>query len=135
MKPKRVLIADDDDRLLQAMTIRLEADGFQVRTARDAYQALQSAVTDVPDVLVLDINMPAGTGLSVQERIRALPREKHVPVVFVTGYSSPELDRKAHEIGAFAMIHKPFDFNDFVDTVNAAAQYGSPDEESLDAAA
>ena len=66
---RRILIADDDRNLLQALTVRLDAAGYDVITTQDAYQALDFARKHRPDLLLLDINMPAGSGFSVHERI------------------------------------------------------------------
>jgi len=123
MPTQTILVADDDLSLLQAMRIRLQAQGFTVITAQDAYQALEKARQAEPDVFVLDINMPAGNGFSVQERIDKIEELAGTPVIYVTGASPELVDRDALNHGAYAVLHKPFDASTLVDTVLEALGY------------
>lgn len=117
MPIQTILIADDDVRLLAAMKTRLEAIGFEVITTQDSYQALEQARKVKPDALVLDINMPAGNGFSVQQRVHRCPELEHVPVIYVTGEDPDKVDEIAMRMGAFAVLHKPFDSSDLIDTI------------------
>ncbi len=104
-----ILLADDDRDLLNALRIRLLEHDFEVATASDSYGALAIAVEKHPDLMVLDINMPAGDGFSVQERLRQLEPLSNVPVIYVTGDKSERLDDVAEQFGAAELFHKPFD--------------------------
>lgn len=115
-----ILIADDDDRVLKALMIRLGQVGFRVITATDGYNALALAAKHAPDLLVLDVNMPAGDGFSVQERLRGVPELARKPVIYVTGDKSTRLDDMAKQLGAFALLHKPFHVEDLIDKVLSA---------------
>lgn len=117
MPIQKILIADDDVRLLEAMKTRLAAIGFEVVTTQDSYQALEQARKVKPDVLVLDINMPAGNGFSVQQRVQRCPELGNVPVIYVTGEDPDKVDEIAMAMGAFAVLHKPFESSDLVDTI------------------
>lgn len=121
--PKRILIADDDVTLLEALTVRLEAEGFEVIQARDAYQALALARRDQPDLLLLDINMPAGNGFSVQERIEEIEELTGKPIVYITGEEPDAVDEAAQQLGAFAVVHKPFETAKLLETVRSALGY------------
>ena len=121
MRPKRVLIADDDHALLCAMRTRLDAEGFEVVTAQDGYQALAIARSENPDVVVLDVNMPAGSGFSVRERLRAIDGLRDTPVVFITGEPADKVRREAVEHGISSILHKPVDGRDLLEKVRAAA--------------
>lgn len=112
-----ILIADDDVKLLVALRVRFESEGYQVIVAQDAYQALERAGRDVPDLLLLDINMPAGNGFSVQERVAKMEHLANVPVVYITGENPGEVDRTARSLGAAAIVHKPFDTDALLETV------------------
>lgn len=105
-----MLVADDDPRVLSALKIRLENINMDVITATDGYTALAKAVSDDPDVMILDVNMPAGDGFSVQERLENAAMRKPVPVIYLTGDSSERLDVIADGLGAVGIHHKPFDF-------------------------
>ncbi len=118
----KILVADDDRRLLESLTVRLRNAGFEVRCAEDGYQAVQLANRWRPDVAILDINMPAGDGFSVHERIKSLRGGvlEGVPIIYLTGERSPRVTRSAKAHGAFALVHKPYDAASLVETVYSA---------------
>lgn len=118
MSGKRtVLVADDDVRLLQALALRLEAAGLKVIQVQDAYRALERCRYDKPDLLILDINMPAGSGFSVQERMEKQHEFGHVPVIYMTGDTRMETELHAHEMGAIGVIHKPLNMRELLNAV------------------
>ena len=123
MGRKKILVADDDLALLEAIRVRLESANFSVMTTQDAYQALALARQELPDVLVLDINMPAGNGFSVQERIQKIDELSKVPVVYITGEDPQSVDDTAVQLGAFAILHKPFEDDALLDAVRGALGY------------
>ncbi|MEO1008565.1 MAG: response regulator [Planctomycetota bacterium] len=123
MSSHTILIADDDRLFLEAVRARLEAEGFEVIAVQDAYQALEQARTRQPDVLVLDINMPAGNGFSVQQRADKIEEIAGIPVVYVTGASAEAVDSQAIEKGAFAVVHKPFETAELLDAIRGALGY------------
>ena len=115
-----ILIADDDERVLKALMLRLGKVGFNVVTATDGYSALALAAECKPSLLLLDINMPAGDGFSVQERMKGISELATIPVIYVTGDKSERLDDVARRLGAFAVLHKPFHIEQLIDTVLSA---------------
>ena len=103
----RVLVADDD-RVFVALTgSRLRALGFDVHAAYDSPTALMAAVRNPPDVVLLDIGMPGGTGMHTLERLKASARTEHVPVVVITASSDPAVRLAALERGAAVFLRKP----------------------------
>jgi DNA-binding response OmpR family regulator len=108
MKPRRILVSDDDRRTLEAVKVRLMAEGFDVEVATDGYQAVAMARTLKPDLVILDIGMPAGDGFSVHERIRQIPELDGVPIIYMTGQDPEAVARRAVRDGARAVLHKPF---------------------------
>lgn len=117
---KRILIAEDNPPLLKAITVRLEAQGFEVITSQDGYQAVDFARRHRPDLLVMDINMPAGDGFSVKERLSNIPELRDLRVVYITGEAPGKVDETARRLGAFAVIHKPFTTGQLVSTIRSA---------------
>ena len=109
MKTYKILVVDDDTALLASIRIRLASEGYEVVCASDGYQAVATAVASRPDLLILDINMPAGDGFSVQERVWKMVQLRRVPVIYITGDRSQEVADMAHRIGARALLAKPFD--------------------------
>ena len=123
-RPK-VLIADDDNGLLKALQVRLEHVGFEVTTAVDGYRALVEAREDPPDVLVLDINMPAGDGFSVQDRLEKLQASetkptRKVPVIYITGDKSDKIKELVKNLGASALVYKPLDVDRLCEAIMQA---------------
>jgi len=119
---KTVLIADDDQRLLASLSTRLRAVGFNVIECHDAYMATDLACRHTPDVIVLDFNMPAGCGDSTQERLLRFPETDQIPVIYLTGNQSDHVRKRARQLGAKAIIQKPFDLVDLVAHILEAAQ-------------
>jgi DNA-binding response OmpR family regulator len=137
METLKVLIADDSERLLAALRIQLQAQGMAVTTCSDAYMALDQARKCRPDVMVLDICMPAGNGFSVLERMEKIPEIRGVPVIYITGDRSAALDIKARRMGACGLIHKPISLSALVTLIKRATgtQIVGPDVDSGNAGA
>lgn len=122
MSKPLLLLADDDYALGTALANRFKRNGFDVTQVTDSYNALANIVESEPNAIILDVNMPAGDGFTVQERLHKLgatqyPRLLNIPIIYLTGDKSQRLDEIAAELGAFAILHKPFEFNELLDTV------------------
>jgi CheY-like chemotaxis protein len=104
-----ILIADDDQALVQALKVRLEREGYEILTASDGYGALAKAVAHRPDLMVLDIHMPAGSGFTVQERKDRNEALTDVPVIYITGDHGPDVAKTASACNAAGLVLKPFD--------------------------
>lgn len=101
-----VLVADDDEDILQLVAFRLERAGYRILTASDGEQALQIALDQHPDLAVLDVMMPRLTGLEVTERLRA--EGKRMPIVLLTARVQEADIARGFEAGADDYIKKPF---------------------------
>jgi|ERR1041384_7881576 DNA-binding response OmpR family regulator len=104
---KTILVADDDENIVAGLTHRLQANRYRVITAFDGAEALKLALTQKPDLLLLDVWMPTGLGLSVVQRLEKLGRD--IPVIFLTASRLPKLRRAAENVGAAAYFEKPYD--------------------------
>lgn len=114
----KILVADDDKDLLKGLSVRLWELGYEMISATDSNQVLQLVIQAKPDVLVLDVNMPAGDGFGVHERLKKIYEYRQIPVIYLTGDRSSRLDTIANEIGAAALFHKPFRVKDLVATID-----------------
>jgi CheY-like chemotaxis protein len=103
----KVLIADDDRVLTRLLAVRLKARGWQVELAHDAMQAVMYAMRAQPYVIVLDIGMPAGTGLGVLEKLKQSARTLAIPVLVLTGSVEPGAREQALGLGAAGFLAKP----------------------------
>jgi len=103
-----VLIADDDPIIGSMLRGVFEKKGWTVRLARDGMQSVMYAMGEPkPDIILLDVNMPGGSGLHVLERIKASTKSNLIPVLVVTGSTDPGLAAKVAELGAAGFIEKP----------------------------
>jgi DNA-binding response OmpR family regulator len=118
-KPK-VLIIDDDAPLSLLLASYLRDAGYDPVTAADAMQGFMFALREKPELILLDIGMPAGGGLSVLERLGKASHGRLVPVVVVTAHQEPEIETKARAGGAVGFLRKPIDRATLLATVTAA---------------
>jgi two-component system KDP operon response regulator KdpE len=102
---ERILVVDDEPRLVQVIRMNLEAEGFQVITGSNGYEALEKITREMPDLVILDVMMPDMDGFETLKRIREL---SSVPVIFLT-VKGHEYDQvRGLDLGADDYITKPF---------------------------
>ncbi len=116
----RVLIADDSRFQVQMLASWLTPMGVEVIFAADALQTWMSALRSNPDVILLDINMPGGTGIEVLKRLRMSTKTQHIPVIVVSGEKNPTTEAKARSLGAAEFLHKPVEQDQLLLSVNRA---------------
>jgi two-component system cell cycle response regulator len=114
-----ILIADDDRGLVLLLSRHLIRRGFEVMGAYDAMQASVTAIRESIDAVILDIQMPAGTGYEVLKRMRSNPKTSVIPVIVLTGSMQPGEEQKVKAMGADAFLKKPVDLAQ-LDSVLAA---------------
>jgi CheY-like chemotaxis protein len=102
-----ILSADDDPDIRLLVKRILRAAGHRVILAADGQAAVESALADDVDLVILDVEMPRMRGLDVCRIIRDDPRTSHLPVIIASGSLVPPYD-DVHEAGATACIAKPF---------------------------
>ena len=90
----------------------MRAAGFDVVVARDAMQALMVAMRSKPAVILLDINMPGGTGMQTLRQLKANATTSLIPVIIVSGSDDSALVERVMALGAADYLRKPFDFDD-----------------------
>jgi two-component system cell cycle response regulator len=121
---KTVLLVDDDDTFLLAIGVRLKSMGYTVCTAKDAVNAISAVRKNNPDVVVLDVSLPAGDGFLVAERLRNLIVSATTPIIFVTASEKAELRDRALKLGAVEFLQKPFDATTLADAIESALSPG-----------
>jgi DNA-binding response OmpR family regulator len=122
----RVMTVDDDPSVLSLVQTTLELDGHEVTTAVDGYDALRKLETSRPDLLVLDVMMPGKNGWEVLEEFRADPRFVRTPVILLTARGLPDDVQHGKELGATAVLAKPFEIDELSSLVSALlAAFGS----------
>jgi CheY-like chemotaxis protein len=110
---KRVLVVDDHELNLKLLERLLELEGREVR-AVDSLAAAERAVTEErPAMIVLDLNLPDGSGLDLTRKLKSEPRTASIPIVACTAAVRPADEDEALEAGCDAFVAKPIDLRRF----------------------
>jgi two-component system, OmpR family, alkaline phosphatase synthesis response regulator PhoP len=118
-KAKKVLVADDENDILEIIQYNLTREGYEVFTAKDGNEALDKARQIHPDLIILDIMMPYKTGVEVCRILRANEVFDDVLIIFLTALSDEASQVKGLESGADDYISKPISPKVLVSRVNA----------------
>jgi DNA-binding response OmpR family regulator len=116
----KILIVEDDKKIATALAVRLKAEGFEFEIAVDAIMGISAARRLSPDLIILDISMPAGDGFTVAERLRSLNQTMFTPFIFLTASKQPGLKERAMEAGAVAFFEKPYEPEKLLSTIKGA---------------
>jgi len=117
MGSKTVLIADDENDIVETIQFMLEAEGINCLTASDGEQALVLAKNSNPDLIILDVMMPKMNGYKICRLLKFDKKYKEIPILMVTARSQEEDKLIGEETGADEYITKPFEINEIVDKV------------------
>lgn len=116
-----VLTVDDSRTMRRMLKMTLEDGGYRVVQAEDGLMGLEVLKSEMPDVIVTDINMPNMDGFGFIDAVRAQPRFAGVPILVLTTESDKSLKERARNAGATGWITKPFEQMRLVDVVRRVA--------------
>jgi DNA-binding response OmpR family regulator len=105
----RILIVEDDQDVARLMAARLASVGYEVRAVVDGALAIKEAQGFRPNLVVLDLMLPAGGGQSVLQRLKLSSHTNTIPVIVVTGVESEESKRQLMKHGVAAYLRKPYE--------------------------
>ena len=100
---------DDDPDLRLALSVRLRANNFDTVNVCDGYSALAMALKETPDLIILDLGLPAGDGFTVLKQVQEYPALARIPIIVLTGRDPGANERRSLESGAVAFFQKPAD--------------------------
>jgi two-component system, cell cycle response regulator DivK len=109
MAGRRILAIEDHEENRRLLRDLLTSVGYEMIEAVTGEEGLTSAETHLPDLILMDIQLPGIDGYEVTRRIKANPALRHIPVIAVTSYALSGDDVKALEAGCDAYVTKPFD--------------------------
>lgn len=115
----KLLIADDDPQILRALRIILTSRGYQVVTAADGRQALDAAVKEHPDILLVDLGMPRLDGVELIEAVRGWSQ---APILVISGRSAEAEKVRALDSGADDYVTKPFSIDELLARIRAMSR-------------
>ena len=110
MDEVKILIADDEPLNLMLYSEMLKSEDYSIYTAKDGLIAIEQAVDEFPDLIILDWNMPGINGLAALKELKNNPKTNEIPIIMITGImTSPDNLKSALEAGAIDFLRKPFD--------------------------
>jgi DNA-binding response OmpR family regulator len=124
-----ILVVEDELDVQKVVAKRLSSRGFTVECASDGYQAVQKAHKFAPDLIVLDLQLPAGDGLSVLRKIRISQDTKKVHIVVLTGVTNEMYKQSVLTEGVDAYLQKPYDAAVLLETIDKILNSGKPQNE------
>jgi two-component system, cell cycle response regulator DivK len=105
---KRILVVDDHEDNRQILRVLLASAGYIMIEAQNGETALAAALSERPDLILMDIQLPDLDGYEVTRRIKSNPRSHDVPIIAVTSYALSDDERKALAAGCIAYVAKPY---------------------------
>jgi len=112
---EKILIVDDEKDWVRMLSTRLQHEGYQVGVAFDAIQAVTQTIDLKPDLLLLDLIMPAGSGIGVLENLRENIKAFNIPVIVITGISDKQTKEAAEKLGISGYFVKPVDMDKLIE--------------------
>jgi DNA-binding response OmpR family regulator len=115
-KPK-ILVVDDDPDLVRALRLRLRANQYDIATATDGYSAIAAAQKEHPDLILLDLGLPAGDGFIVLDRLQKSDTLAGIPVIVLSARDPQNNEQRALKAGAAAYFQKPADNDELLNVI------------------
>ncbi len=116
---KRILVIEDNEQNLYLIRFLLESADYEVYSAMDSYEGVLMAKSLIPDIILLDIQLPSLDGYGVAKLIRSHDLTEKIPIIAVTSYAMPGDREKAMEAGCNGYIEKPIDPETFIETMES----------------
>ena len=114
---KRILIVEDNKADVRLLKDILEKSGYETLQTGDGLEAIGLAVANLPDLILMDIQLPRMSGLEVTRRLRGDERSRRIPIIAVTAFAMEWHEREALDGGCDAYISKPISILGFLNTV------------------
>ena len=116
---KKILVVDDETQIVRLLSLRLQANNYDVIVAYDGYQCIQMVKAENPDLILLDIKMPMGGGIEAFENLRNNKITEKIPVIFITAFPSIEVKTQVIDMGADGFIAKPFSSEELLNKIRS----------------
>ena len=125
MVQPRVLIVEDEPDVLRPLAWQVKKEGYELLEANDGLDGLEKATTHLPDVIILDLNLPRMSGLDVCRELRKGERTRHIPIVMLTARAEEVDQVEGFSAGADDYVTKPFSNKVLMQRIKAVLRRGS----------
>ncbi len=124
MNRAKIMVVDDDADLRQALSLRLRANNYETVNVSDGYSAIAMAQKERPQLIILDLGLPAGDGFAVLKNLQQYPALSVIPVIVLTARDPEANEKRTLESGAVAFFQKPADNEELLGVIRACLQTG-----------
>jgi two-component system cell cycle response regulator DivK len=114
---KKILIVEDNELNAKLFSDLLNANGFETIGTNEGIEAIGLARKSMPDLIIMDIQLPEISGLDITRKIKADDEMKHIPIIAVTAFAMKDDEEKILQAGCEAYLSKPIAIDQFLDTV------------------
>jgi two-component system, OmpR family, KDP operon response regulator KdpE len=125
MKPK-ILVVEDDLDMFKALSIRLEANGYDPILATSVGTSLGMVRISPPDLIILDLGLPDGDGYSVMEKLKSIPVASPIPVIVLTARDPEGNQERSYGGGAYDFFQKPVNEEWLMESIRRALAQNTP---------
>lgn len=122
---QKILIVEDNELNMKLFNDLLEAHGYETVTTCDGTKALGMAQDEMPDLILMDIQLPEVSGLDITRQIKADDAIKHIPIIAVTAFAMKGDEDKIKECGCNGYISKPISIASFIETIKEQLETGT----------
>ena len=122
---KRILVVEDNELNMKLLNDVLEAHGYEVMSTGRGAEAVEWARQYLPDLILMDLQLPDLSGLDATRQLKASPETRHIPVIAVTAFAMAGDEKRALDHGCDAYVAKPIILKDFLNLI--AGYIGVPD--------
>lgn len=116
---QKILIVEDNELNMKLFNDLLEAHGYITVTTRDGTKALEIAMAEKPDLILMDIQLPEVSGLDITRQIKDNDEIKHIPIIAVTAFAMKGDEDKIRECGCNGYVSKPISITTFIETIRS----------------
>jgi two-component system KDP operon response regulator KdpE len=119
----KILVVDDDKDIQRLLAFRLGREGYETAFASDGVSAIGAARKESPDLILLDLGLPAGDGFTVLERLHAMPQLSTIPVIVLSARDPAQMSDRALAAGADRFIGKPFEIEQLLEAIKSSLRF------------
>jgi len=123
MRKHKILVVDDSKDNVIILRERLENEGFEISTAYSGEEAILKSLTEIPDLILLDVMMPEMSGFEVCKRISGNEKTREIPIILLTALVEPKDIKEGFQAGAYDYIKKPFNKVELIARINSALRF------------